>query len=87
MLGYAHRYGVGDVYLLYPHHDRVGADAGLQRSFRIPRNVDSHAAEGGVQCIHVATVDLADLGKVSGQLQSILEKATDLRSDVVELVA
>jgi 5-methylcytosine-specific restriction enzyme subunit McrC len=86
MLGYAHRYGVGDVYLLYPHHDLVGADAGLQRSFRIPGNVDSHAAEAGVQCVHVATIDLADLSKVSGQLKSILEKARDTRSDVDELV-
>jgi len=86
MLGYAHRYGTEDVYLLYPHHDRVSTDAGLQRSFRILGNVYGHAAEVGVQCIHVATVDLADLSKVSGQLQSILGAATDFRTGVAELV-
>lgn len=85
LLGYAHRYEAGDVYLIYPHHDRVGTDAGLQRSFRIQGNCDSHAAEACVQSIHVATVDLADLSNVSGQLRTILEKATDPRSDVAEL--
>lgn len=87
MLGYAHRYGAKDVVLLYPHHDLVSAEAGIQRTFRILGEFVSPAAEAGGSCIHVATVDITNLNEVAGQLQSILGEAIDFRSDVVELVA
>lgn len=87
MLGYAHRYGVKDVFLLYPHHNLAGAKAGIQRSFRILGECVSPAADAGGSCIHVATVDIANLNAVPSQLQSILGEATDFRSDVDEFVA
>lgn len=87
MLGYAHRYGVTDIFLLYPHHDLIGADAGIQRSFRILSDFAHPATAAAGRCIHVATVELIDLDKVPGQLQSILATAPDFRSDVAGLVA
>jgi 5-methylcytosine-specific restriction enzyme subunit McrC len=69
MLGYAHRYVVRDVILLYPHQAGIDAEAGLQRSFRIIGG----GAANGEQRIHVASVDLRDLCGVPDQLRSILE--------------
>jgi 5-methylcytosine-specific restriction enzyme subunit McrC len=86
MLGYARRYGVGNVFLLYPHRDRMEADAGLQRSFHVLGEYISSAVEMGGQRIHVATVDLADLDKVPNQLRSILEHTTEAQSEIVEWV-
>lgn len=74
MLGYARRYGVADVFLLYPHHDRIGEDAGLQRSFQVLDEFSGATSAVGAQRIHVATVDLADLDEVPGQLRSILDR-------------
>ena len=68
MLGYAHRYDVRDVVLLYPHQPGINGEAGLQRRFRI-------LGEGGAkgeQHIHVASVDLLDLSTVPDQLRSLL---------------
>lgn len=87
MLGYAKRYGVKDIFLLYPHHDLVAAKAGIQRSFRILGEFVSPANNAGGQCVHVATVDINNLDTVPDQLHSVLGTATVLGSDVVELVA
>lgn len=87
MLGYAQRYGVKDVFLVYPHHDLVGAQAGIQRSFRILGEFMSSATKAGGQCIHVATVDITNLDRVPDQLHSMLGTASDFGSDMIELVA
>ena len=84
MLGYAHRYGVRNVFLLYPHQDRVEADAGLLRSFRILGGYMGSSVEMDDQRIHVATVDLSDLDKVPSQLRAILGRATEVQSEIVE---
>jgi 5-methylcytosine-specific restriction enzyme subunit McrC len=81
MLGYAQRYGVRDIFLLYPHHDLVGAQAGIQRSFRILGEFMSPATKAGGQRIHVTTIDISDLDTVPDQLHSILGTATVLGSD------
>lgn len=87
MLGYAQRYGVRDIFLLYPHHDLVGDQAGIQRSFRILGEFMGPATKAGGQSIHVTTIDISDLDTVPDQLHSILGTATVLGTDVVELVA
>jgi 5-methylcytosine-specific restriction enzyme subunit McrC len=71
MLGYAHRYEVRDVVLLYPHQAGIDGEAGLRRRFRI---LGGGAAKGK-QHIHVASVDLRDLRAVPDQLRSLLEDA------------
>jgi len=73
MLGYAHRYGVRDVFLLYPHQAGVANEAGLQRRFQV---LDPLPRAAG-QFIHVATVDLRDLGSVPDQLRGLIG-ATDI---------
>lgn len=87
MLGYAQRYGVKDIFLLYPHHDLVAAKAGIQRSFRILGEFATPANNAGGQCVHVATIDISDLDAVPDQLHSILGTAAVCGADVVELVA
>lgn len=83
MLGYAHRYDVRDVVLLYPHQAGIDGEAGLQRSFRILGG----GAVNGEQHIHVASVDLRDLRGVPDQLRSILEDAGVNPMQPVELAA
>ncbi len=83
MLGYAHRYDVRDVVLLYPHQAGIDGEAGLQRSFRILGG----GAVNGEQHIHVASVDLRDLRGVPDQLRSILEDAGVNPVQPVELAA
>jgi 5-methylcytosine-specific restriction enzyme subunit McrC len=83
MLGYAHRYVVRDVILLYPHQAGIDGEAGLQRRFRI---LGGGAAKGE-QHIHVASVDLRDLRGVPDQLRSILEDAGINTVQPVELAA
>ncbi len=73
MLGYAHRYGVRDVFLLYPHQSGVANAAGLQRRFLV---LDPLPRAAG-QFIHVATVDLRDLDAVPDQLRRLIG-ATDI---------
>lgn len=82
MLGYARRYGVGDVFLLYPHQDRMETDAGRQRSFRILGEPVGSAVEMDGQRIHVATVDLSDLDKVPGQLRTVLSEVAETQPDM-----
>lgn len=83
MLGYAHRYDVRDVVLLYPHQAGIDGEAGLQRRFRILGGGSAH----GEQFIHVASVDLRDLRSVPDQLRSILEVAGINPVQPVELAA
>lgn len=83
MLGYAHRYDVRDVVLLYPHQAGIDGEAGLQRRFRILGG----GATQGKQFIHVASVDLQDLRTVPDQLRSILEDAGINPVERVELAA
>ncbi len=83
MLGYAHRYAVRDVFLLYPHQVGIDGEAGLQRHFRILGGASAHAAQN----IHVASVDLRDLRQVPDQLRSILEAAGINPVQPVELAA
>ena len=71
MLGYARRYDVEHLFLLYPHHLAVGDQQGLQRSFHILGD----ATGGHGQHLHAATVDLTNLGDVPAQLLSILGDA------------
>jgi len=73
MLGYAHRYGVRNVFLLYPHQAGVGSKARVQRSFHILRGIPGIGGGDGTQYIHVASIDLRDLRAVPEALQSILE--------------
>jgi 5-methylcytosine-specific restriction endonuclease McrBC regulatory subunit McrC len=83
MLGYAHRYGARDVFLLYPHHAGIGCETGLQRSFHILGGV----SENGAKNIHVACVDLKNLHTVPEQLRSILEGVASNLIDSVGLFA
>jgi 5-methylcytosine-specific restriction enzyme subunit McrC len=83
MLGYAHRYDVRDVVLLYPHQAGIDGEARLLRSFRILGG----GAKDGEQHIHVASVDLRDLRGVPDQLRSILEDAGVNPVQPVELAA
>ncbi|MDO9224656.1 MAG: McrC family protein [Pseudomonadota bacterium] len=69
MLGYARRYDVENLFLLYPHQPAAGDTPGLQRSFHFLGD----ASGGHAQHLHVATVDLTDLRNVSAQLISILD--------------
>ncbi len=64
MLGYAQRYGVRDVLLLYPHHREMGNKEGVQHRFQIL------GSDCG-QSIHVATVDLRALHTVPKQLETL----------------
>jgi len=83
MLGYAHRYGVRDVFLLYPHHAEIGRAAGLRRSFRILDGLPG----AGEQFIHVASVELADLASVPEQLSCLLNAAICRHERPVALTA
>jgi 5-methylcytosine-specific restriction enzyme subunit McrC len=83
MLGYAHRYEVRDVVLLYPYQAGIDGEAGSHRRFRI---LGGGAAKGE-QHIHVASVDLRDLRSVPDQLRSILEDAGISPVQPVELAA
>ncbi len=83
MLGYAHRYDVRDVILLYPHQAGIDGKARLQRSFRILRNTPG-AAE---QFIHIASVELADLSAVQEQLCCLVNTAISSHTRPVALVA
>jgi len=75
MLGYAHRYGVRDVFLLYPHHAETFSAAGLLRSFRVNAGAVDDKTGDGDQYIHVASIDLTDLRVVPDALRTILEAA------------
>lgn len=68
MLGYAKRYGVRDVVLLYPYQAGVNVERGVRRHFRI---LDGHPGTTE-QFIHVASVDLTDLASVPAQLCAIV---------------
>ncbi|MDP2828807.1 MAG: McrC family protein [Sulfuricellaceae bacterium] len=71
MLGYARRYPVAHVFLLYPHQPAKGCEPGLQRSF----NILGETAGGHGQQLHVASVDLRHLHAVPAQLKAILADA------------
>lgn len=75
MLGYAHRYGVRDVFLLYPHHAETFSAAGILRSFRVNAGAVGEKTGNSDQYIHVASIDLSDLRAVPDALRTILEAA------------
>lgn len=71
MLGYANRYRVDRVILLYPHHGGLQTEPGTQKVFRVLGGRDEKAE----QFVHIATVDLRDLHSVPDQLSRILPVA------------
>jgi len=75
MLGYAHRYGARDVFLLYPHHAETLSAAGLLRSFRVNAGAVGEKTGDSDQYIHVASIDLTDLRVVPDALRTLLEAA------------
>lgn len=68
MMAYARVYACADVMLLYPHHNGIGAGAGIIRSHQITGGDDTR--------LLVASMSLSDL-------DSIPEKARDLVAKVV----
>lgn len=87
MLGYAHRHGVRDIFLVYPHHDAIHAEPGVQRTFRILGESPDRGLGANLSCIHVATVDLADLDRIPCQLKSILGAAESTQPDKADWAA
>ncbi len=71
MLGYARRYGVKDIVLVYPHHDAIPATPGVQRTFLIQSESRERRLGADFSYLHVATVDLADLDGVPRQLEAM----------------
>lgn len=70
MHAYAHCYDCPDVVLLYPHHQKLGRDAGVRGSYRL--NPGIHEANN-LKCkrVRVATINMEDLKTVPAQLQKI----------------
>jgi 5-methylcytosine-specific restriction enzyme subunit McrC len=71
MLGYVNRYGVDDIILLYPHHNGLPPEPGIQKTFTIL----GACAGTSERRMHVCTVDLGDLSTVPEQLREIVAVA------------
>ena len=61
VLAHAHRYATSSAVLIYPHHAALGRP-GLQRDFVV------QASGGSKVVVRVATVDLARLKRVAGEV-------------------
>lgn len=67
MYAYARRYECPDVVLMYPHHAGLGAASGVRRTYSLRGDDEQNAAR-----VRVATVDLADLRTVPGQIRAVV---------------
>lgn len=68
MHAYAKRYKAPHVLLLYPHHVEMESEVGRRASYEIEQVGDNPLRH----FISVGTVDLSDLGKVPGQLRTLI---------------
>jgi 5-methylcytosine-specific restriction enzyme subunit McrC len=73
MLAYGYRYDCSDVVLLYPHHARLKAWVARRATYAVEGRGDERVARA--IRVSVATVDLADLASVPGQLRQIFIEA------------
>ncbi|CPH57209.1 McrBC 5-methylcytosine restriction system component-like [Burkholderia pseudomallei] len=71
MYAYSSCYMCSDVVLLYPHHQLLGAVAGIRRTYSLNPWAGNPDA-GEVRRVRVATIDLADLTTVPEQLERIV---------------
>lgn len=69
MLAYGHRYDCSDVVLLYPHHAGLKDWVAKRATYAVEGHCDERVASA--VRVSVATVDLADLASVPGQLRRI----------------
>ncbi len=77
MYAYANCYDCSDVVLLYPHHQDLGAMAGVRSTFGL--NPWMRTAEQSFNRVRVVTVDLAVLRTVPEQLENIFLGQSTLR--------
>lgn len=71
MYAYASCYNCSDVVLLYPHHRSLGQCAGVRASYLLNPWAERTSQEPARR-VRVATMDLADLKTVPGQLERIV---------------
>jgi 5-methylcytosine-specific restriction enzyme subunit McrC len=71
MLGYARRFGVEDVVLLYPHTDALGC-AGELAAYEILTALQPDSAERPCR-IRIATLQMVDLDAIVSDLRSLLD--------------
>lgn len=71
MYAYANCYNCDDVILLYPHHEKLGPDAGVRGSYLLNPWVCEVSNQKGRR-VRVATINLENLKTVPAQLRQII---------------
>lgn len=69
--GYASCYDCHDVILLYPHHEKLGPDAGVRGSYLLNSWVCEVSNQKGRR-VRVATINLENLKTAPAQLRQII---------------